>query len=151
MDDAPDLTVSKRGRNHVGRRVHASFEMRSFICAQMKRNDPVSRRFLQYASMQSSRMLILARDGKTGRIIFSPPEDELWIARTRHGYGRASKSEWETKRYVGPLFFEEADAHRKFHLGFNDYYDVYIWAADPTVSGPELHATVAEVRPSRLS
>lgn len=137
--------MSQRGRDQVGRRVHASLESRNFICAQMRRNDPISRRFIQYVSMQTSRMRILARDGKTGRIIVTPPEDELWIVRTKYGFGRASRTKWETKRYVGPLFFEEMDKYRSFHLGFDDYYDIYIGAADPTWQEEMLHASISEV------
>ncbi|KAJ4515048.1 hypothetical protein HRR83_006116 [Exophiala dermatitidis] len=97
----------------------------------MRRNDPVSRAFIQKASMYSSQVFILVRDGKTGRILVEPPEEELWLVRQRSGYGRASRSEWETIRYVGPRFFEEMERHRSFRLGFDDYYDIYIWNSNP--------------------
>ncbi|OQV00840.1 hypothetical protein CLAIMM_06285 [Cladophialophora immunda] len=145
FNEASGLTASKRGRNQVGRRIHASSEMRNFICAHMKRIDPVTRRFIQYTSMQTTRMLILVRDGKTGRIIVTPPEDDLWLVRSKHGYGRETRTEWETKRYVGPLFFEEMERFRSFSLGFDDYYDIYIWCTEPGTPWQMLHASVIEM------
>ena len=145
LNAASEVTTSQRGRDRTGRRVHASSETRNFVCAHMKRNDPVSRRFIQYTTMETSRLLILVRDGKTGRIIWTPPEDELWLARTKHGYGRAARTEWETVRYVGPVFFEEMEKQRRFKLGFDDHYDIYIWCTDPGTPPQFLHASVMEV------
>ncbi|OAL29420.1 hypothetical protein AYO22_02314 [Fonsecaea multimorphosa] len=145
FNEAVERTASQRGRNQVGRRTHASSEMRNFICAHMKRNDPVTRRFIQYTSMQTTRMLILVRDGKTGRIIVTPPKDELWLIRTKHGYGREARTEWDTKRYVGPLFFEEMERFRSFSLGFDDYYDIYVWSTEPGTDWQMLHACVIEM------
>lgn len=48
-------------------------------------------------------------------------------------------------RYVGPVFFEEMDKFRSFHLGFHDYYDIYIWAADPATPALILQSYIAEV------
>jgi hypothetical protein len=90
-------------------------------------------------------MMILARDGKTGKILVSPPEDELWLLRRKAGYGRAARNEWETVRYVGPDFFEEMDEAREFRLGFEDYYDVYIWSTDAGAHSEFLHASILEV------
>ncbi|KAJ9616708.1 hypothetical protein H2200_000427 [Cladophialophora chaetospira] len=145
LNTASDVTTSQRGRDRTGRRVHASSESRNYVCAHMKRNDPVSRRFIQYMSMETSRVLILVRDGKTGRIIWSPPEDELWLARVKRGYGRAARTEWETVRYVGPTFFEEMEKQRRFRLGLDDHYDIYIWCTDPGTPPQFLHASVMEI------
>ncbi|KAL2126582.1 hypothetical protein VTI74DRAFT_651 [Chaetomium olivicolor] len=51
----------------------------------MKRNDPVTRRFVQYAAMRPDERLILLRDGKDGRIITAPGNGQLWITRSRRG------------------------------------------------------------------
>ena len=144
FDHAEEGTFSNR-RKFGDRRSHASSEVRNFICAQMKRNDPVSRRFIQYTSMQSRRMLILVRDGKTGSILVQPPTEELWLVRRKFGWGRAARAEWETLRAVGPDFFEEMDRHRSFHLGFDDFYDIYIWSTDPGIHWQVLHTCVIQV------
>lgn len=116
------------------------------MCAQIKRNDPISRRFIQYVAMQTSRMFILVRDGKTGELIVSPDQDELWLARILIGIGRDRRnSNVQTLRFVGEEFFEEMDRQRSFHLGFDDFYDVYIWSADPGVQWQFLHACILSV------
>lgn len=89
-------------------------------------------------------MFILVRDGATGQIIASPDEEELWL--TRLIIGRSPRDESiQTTKYVGEEFFEEMDAARNFHLGFADFYDVYIWNADAGGSGEFLHASISEV------
>ncbi|KAG9773003.1 hypothetical protein KCU88_g5960, partial [Aureobasidium melanogenum] len=108
-------------------------------------DDTISRAFIQKASMYSSQVFILVRDGKTGRILVEPPEDELWLVRQRSGYGRASRAEWETIRYVGPRFFEEMERHRSFRLGFDDYYDIYIWNSNPKDERDVLHVMVTKL------
>ncbi|OAL39832.1 hypothetical protein AYO20_00744 [Fonsecaea nubica] len=149
FNEASMLMVSKRACNLSGRRIYASSEMRNYICTYMKRNHPVSRRFTQYMSMQTPRMLILVRDGKTGRIIVTPSMDELWLIRSKYGYGSNAKAAWETEKYVGPKFFEEIDNYRRFSFGFDDYYDIYIWSKNPGGPGKILHAGVMEVQGSR--
>ena len=110
-----------------GRRTHAILEARNFVCAHVKRNDPASRRFIQYLSMQTNRMLILVRDAKTGRIILNPPEEDLWLLREKSEIGRAAKNEWNVIKKVGTDFFKEMDDHRRWHFGFVEHYDLYIW------------------------
>jgi hypothetical protein len=129
-EHANEMTVEhKRGTRH-GRgvpRQHFSLEMRSFICAHMKRSDPVTRRFIQYAVMASTSMNILVRDGKTGKVITEPSHNELWLVRQRSGFGRAARTPWKIIREVNEQVFEEMEQHRKWHFGFDDYYDLYIW------------------------
>lgn len=130
--------------NSRGHRGRIDYQLRNYVCAHMKRNDPISRRFIQHVSMQTSRMFILVRDGTTGQIIASPDEEELWL--TRLIIGRSPRDESiQTTKYVGEEFFEEMDAARNFHLGFADFYDVYIWNADAGGSGEFLHASISEV------
>ena len=84
-------------RGHQFRRSHAVTEYRNIMCCHIKRNDPASRRFCQYLSMQSSRVVVLIRDAKTGKILVKPPEkpeNQTWLVRTKCGLGRASKKEW---------------------------------------------------------
>jgi hypothetical protein len=118
-------TGTRHGRGAP--RQHFSRELRSSMCAHMKRNDPVTRRFIQYAVMHSTRLNILVRDGKTGEVITEPSSDELWLLRQRGGIGRASRSPWKVIRQVNSQLFEEMEEHRKWHFGFEDYYDLYIW------------------------
>lgn len=77
--------------------------------------------------MRTNRLCILVRDAKTARILFKPPEDQLWLVREKSGLGRAVKHEWNTVRAVGPEFFKEVDDQRKWHFSFPEHCDVYVW------------------------
>lgn len=127
-DNAAALTINRQTPRGSGPRQHQVMETRSYVCGQMKRNDPVTRRLIQYLSMQSSELLVLARDGKDGRILIEPPKSERWLKRLKFGRGRASKNDWEVVQEIGKPFFEQMDAERKWNLGFDDYYDVYVWS-----------------------
>ncbi|KAF2180722.1 hypothetical protein K469DRAFT_692577 [Zopfia rhizophila CBS 207.26] len=119
------------GSRGMARRSHQIFEVRNFICGHIKRDDPVSRRFIQYLSMETFELMALVRDPKTGRVLIQPPEDELWLIREKSGWGRASRNEFRVISEVGPAFFEKMDNIRKWHFSFDEYYDVYVWDADP--------------------
>ncbi|PGH06359.1 hypothetical protein GX51_02369 [Blastomyces parvus] len=112
-----------RGRNQAIR------EGRNYICAQMRRSDPVTRRFLQYVSMQASRMMLVVRDGKTGKILVKPPDDSAWLFREKIGHRRGSQAPWKVIKRVDEAFFNEMERRRAFRLGFDDFYDVYIWSS----------------------
>ena len=103
------------------------FEARNIICAHIKRDDPVSRRLIQYLALQNHHLLVLVRDAETGKLLLKPEEDERWLHREKSGLGRAAKNEWNVLSKVGPKFFEQMDRHRDWHFGFKEYYDVYIW------------------------
>ena len=93
--DAWDLTRHQQtGRGGPYKRSFAVLEARNFICAHIKRDDPVSRRLIQYLHMQSYRLLMLVRDAETGRILVKPPEEERWLIRSKSGLGRAAKGQW---------------------------------------------------------
>ncbi|KAK3303235.1 uncharacterized protein B0T15DRAFT_495800 [Chaetomium strumarium] len=77
-------------------------ETRNVVAAYMKRNDPVTRRFIQYALMRTNEFLILVRDGKNGRIVVAPGERHRWI------------------RLAAQLQFN-----------FMNYFEVYIWDFKP--------------------
>ena len=119
------------GSRGGGPRRHVVHEARNFLCAYMKRNDPVSRRFIQYMAMQTPKVVILVRDGKTGQIIVKPPPEENWLTRSKSGTGRALKNDFEVGEHVGEAFFEKRDTARTWCLNFRDYYDVYIWDVHP--------------------
>ncbi|KAM5360707.1 hypothetical protein ACJZ2D_013585 [Fusarium nematophilum] len=114
------------GRGQI-RRQHDVVESRNILVGHMKRNDPVTRRFLQYLVMRTGELLVLVRDGKTGRVITAPPEEQLWTYRKKRGLGRASKNEWVNVLEVGPMYFALTETLRKWRFGFQDYYDVFIW------------------------
>ncbi|EEQ92317.2 uncharacterized protein BDCG_07437 [Blastomyces dermatitidis ER-3] len=125
---ASSLTIGEeriigRRRNHVVR------EGRNYICAQMKRSNPVTRRCLQYVSMQASRMMLVVRDGKTGKILVKPPDDNAWLFREKIGHRRGSQAPWNVIKRVDEAFFNEMERRRAFRLGFDDFYDVYIWSS----------------------
>ncbi|KAL1606580.1 hypothetical protein SLS60_003985 [Paraconiothyrium brasiliense] len=119
------------GSRGMARRSHQFTEMRNFICGNIKRDDAVSRRFIQYLSMETWEIRALVRDRKTGKILVRPPEEEFWLLREKAGWGRASKNEYENTIEIGPEFFETVENSRKWHFGFEEYYDVYVWDAEP--------------------
>ena len=124
---------------------HQSSEIRNFLCGHIKRNDPASRRFIQYLAMETSKVVVLVRDGKTGKIILKPPTEQNWLARYKEGVGRASKREFITTQSVGEKFFEEMDRLRKWSLSFNEYYDVYVWDFEPGQPFWNIESTVMKV------
>ncbi|KAI1373044.1 hypothetical protein F4677DRAFT_462599 [Hypoxylon crocopeplum] len=143
-----DLEVRKHSRHvQVGarsqyRRQHSIVEARNIIVGHMRRNDSVTRRFLHYLTMRSGELLVLVRDGKTGKIITAPEEDNLWTLRCKEGLGRASKNEWEIALEVGPPYFDLVDILRNWRLGFEDYYDVWIWDFVPCSSPVSLYNVI---------
>ncbi|KAK4167641.1 hypothetical protein QBC43DRAFT_311164 [Cladorrhinum sp. PSN259] len=126
-------------------------EARNFLCAHMKRNDPVTRRFIQYALMRPGEYLILVRDGKTGRIIVAPDERHRWIARSRAGVGakaghpsREDDDGWNTEFEVDSYFFELAEEQRSWDFSFTAYYEIYIWDFVPGTSPQKLYQFIKE-------
>ncbi|KAK2771436.1 hypothetical protein FQN52_000501 [Onygenales sp. PD_12] len=138
-------TFSESERIHGRGRVHATREVRNYICAQMCRSDPATRRFLQYVSMQTSRMMLVVRDAKTGKIIVKPPDDQAWLFRERMGHGRASRTPWKITKRVDEAFFTEMEERRAFRLGFDDFYDVYIWSTAAGQRFSALHSGILEM------
>ncbi|OJD29348.1 mfs allantoate protein [Diplodia corticola] len=128
-------------RSHYGRQ-HQIMESRNFICACLKRNDPVSRRFIQYLVMQANAMVALVRDVKDGKILAKPPDTELWLVRQKSGLGRASRNEWNVIKSVGPAFFEDMDRQRQWHFNFKEYFDVIIWDLEPGLHFSHLYNAV---------
>lgn len=146
-----DLEAQQHSRhNQIGgrsssRRQHDIVETRNIIVGHMKRNDPITRRFLQYLLMRTGDLLIMVRDGKTGRVITAPPEEQLWTYRMKQGLGRASKNEWRNVLEVGPLYFDMTDMLREWRFGFDDYYDVFIWDFVPCQSSLDMYNVVITV------
>lgn len=110
------------------------------MCAHIKRDDQVSRRFLQYLSMQSHRLLLLVRDAETGKLIIMPPEKERWLYRMRPAYGEST-----VLRAIGPQFFDEMDKYRQWNSFFKEVYDVYVWELEAGQPFPALYNLVQEV------
>lgn len=99
-------------------------EMRNFICIEMNR-DATTRRFIQYLSMQTHRLVVLARDAKTGRVVVKPPEEELWMIRNRDD--PHDDDDWKAVKKFDETFFEEMEQYREWSFGFSSYYDIIIW------------------------
>jgi hypothetical protein len=145
-DKAESVTnYFQTGSRGPTRRAHQHTEMRNFVCAHIKRDDPVSRRFIQYLSMESWELRVLVRDAKTGHVLVSPPDSELWLVREKSGWGRASRNEYEVIGEVGPKFFESMDKSRKWRFGFEEFYDVYIWDSSPGRSFFILQRKIEEI------
>ena len=100
--------------------------------------------------MQTNYLCLLVREAKTSRIIVQPPESELWLRREKFGLGRAVKKDWNIIQKVGPEFFKEVDSQRKWHFGFSDYYDIYLWDLRLGTSSLRLHSMIQEVNTSVL-
>ncbi|KAI1654605.1 hypothetical protein F4813DRAFT_398932 [Daldinia decipiens] len=115
------------GARSQHRRQHNIVEARNIVVGHMRRNDSVTRRFLQYCTMRAGELLVLVQDGKTGKIITAPEEEHLWTLRRKEGLGRASKNEWDILLEVGPEYFDMVDILREWRLGFEDYYEVWLW------------------------
>ncbi|KAK4693776.1 hypothetical protein P7C71_g3680, partial [Lecanoromycetidae sp. Uapishka_2] len=146
FEEGPNMTSSRQtgsSRGHI-RRTHEIVEQRNFMCANINRNDPVMRRFCQYIAMKSSSIVVVIRDAKTGRIVFQPPRDELWLTRKKSGIGRASKNEWTVLRPVDEDFFQRMEDRREWCFGFNDYYDLYMWDLIPGRQFAYLSSTIFE-------
>lgn len=149
-DKAEDVThYFQTGSRGMARRAHSIIEMRNFICGHIKRDDAVSRRFIQYLSMETWELRALVRDRKSGKILISPPEDELWILRQKSGWGRAARNEFDVIGEIGPTFFEQMDRSRKWHFGFPEVYDVYVWDSSPGRSFFILQRKLEEVSSNR--
>jgi hypothetical protein len=152
-DKAENVThYFQTGSRGMARRSHEVVEMRNFVCGHIKRDDPVSRRFIQYLSNETWEIRALVRDRKTGRILIQPPKEELWLLRQKSGWGRANRNEFDVIGEIGPEFFEQMDIARKWRFGFVEYYDVYVWDANPGRSFFILHRKLEEVscHPSAL-
>ena len=119
---------------------------RNFFGAHMKHNDPASRRFIQYMAMQAARVVVLARDGRTGQIITRPPSEQNWLIRSNSDARRMLENNYKVSKYVGEALFEEVDKERKWSLNFRDYYDIYIWDVQPGRSFIPIHDLVVNVR-----
>ncbi|KAI1347590.1 hypothetical protein F5Y01DRAFT_240286 [Xylaria sp. FL0043] len=133
------------GSRSQQRRRHDFVEARNIMVGHMKRNDSVTRRFLQYCSMRTGEILLAVRDGVTGKVVTAPPtKDALWTLRSKRGIGRAAKNEWDIELEVGPDYFDFVEDYRNWYLGFEDYYEVWIWHFVPGESGTMLYNVVVE-------
>lgn len=92
------------------RRQHSIAEARNIVVGHMKRNDSFTRRFIQYCTMRAGEILILVRDGKTGKIVTAPEKDHMWTYREKNGLGRASKNNWDKILEVGHDYFMAVDS-----------------------------------------
>ncbi|KAI0485340.1 hypothetical protein GGR56DRAFT_70131 [Xylariaceae sp. FL0804] len=146
-----DLGASQRSHHHqVGarshhRRQHNLVEARNIVVGHMKRKDSVTRRFLQYCSMRTGELVLLVRDGRTGKVITGPGDAEaLWTLRSKQGIGRASKNEWKVHLKVGFEYFDRVDRLRDWRLGFDDYFEVWIWDLVPANSPIRFYNVIYE-------
>ena len=134
FDQAEEWTMSKRAGGHgQGPRIHAVAEYKNIIAGHIKRNDPVSRRFVQYLAMYAGHIQLLVRDAKTGRILVEPPEEHRWLVREKGGLGRTSRTEWIVRKSVGEDMFEQISGKkvREWQFGFTSYYDIIVWDSFP--------------------
>lgn len=127
-------------------------EARNFICAHMKRNDPISRRFIQYALMRPGEHFILVRDGKTGRIGVAPEDYNRWIVRSRsgvgvrpgEGYGRHGNDGWDLELEVDAMSFELTGMQCQWKFSFSANHEIYIWDFAPGNSLGKMYKYIKE-------
>ncbi|KAF2094120.1 hypothetical protein NA57DRAFT_80538 [Rhizodiscina lignyota] len=144
--DADNMTVRQQSGSRYQGRSHRILEFRGFICAQMNRLDPISRRFLTYVNMNYTNLLVLVRDGHTGEILVQPfKEEDRWLVRHKEGIGRAAKNKWKVISQVDEKFFEQMDHLRLWRFGFDQYYDVVIWDRFAGRRFAYLHNTVQDL------
>ncbi|KAI1435512.1 hypothetical protein GGR50DRAFT_314561 [Xylaria sp. CBS 124048] len=133
------------GARSQQRRQHHFVEARNLMVGHMKRKDPVTRRFLQYCSMRTGELLIAVIDRRNGKVLTAPKDqDALWTLRYKMGKGRAAKNEWETVLEVGHEYFLGVELYRNWHLGFDDYLEVWIWSFVPGEDGFMLYNVIVE-------
>jgi hypothetical protein len=132
FDRAEDYTYDKRMKatrpGEPAARVLS--QVRNFMAAHLKRSDPVSRRLIQYLAMQAQDLLLLVRDGKTGRFLIRPHDEECWLARNSSILEGIDDDEpdWRVTKSVG----EDLLAHsagknvRDWQFGFTDYDDIIV-------------------------
>jgi len=125
-------------------------EARNMVCAYMKRNDAASRRFIQYILLSRGEALILVRDGKTGKIVVAPEENERWWRRSipgfmgpRPGHHVSDSLPWR-KDEVNANFFARTQVDRAWKLGFDSYYEVYIWDNAPGQEIESLYRLISD-------
>ncbi|KAK4187166.1 hypothetical protein QBC35DRAFT_385541 [Podospora australis] len=137
----------------VIRRQSELVEARNYVCAYMKRNDPSTRRFIQYAMMRPGDHLILVRDGKTGRIITAPQDEHLWIARSRQGgigfrvgqtMAHSGDDGWMIELAVDADFFDIAQEECEWEVNFTDCYEIYIWDFAPGNKATKMYHFIKE-------
>lgn len=148
FENAHTMTTRQQtGARARGPRTHEVSEYKNIICGYIKRNDPVSRRFVQYLQMESGNLCVLVRDAKTGRVIVKPPNEHLWLTRRKAGMGRAVKNDWVIGKEVGPDLFQMlSDGKDKdWKFGFNDYYDLQIWDLQPGQHFDNLYVKIQEM------
>lgn len=122
FDEAESLTVERLvGRRGFGGGAPPAVQFKNVTGFCIKRNDPVSRRFVQYLSMQTRYVCLMVRDAKTGKILVRPPEEHNWLVRVQGGLGRDDRVE---KLHVGEDELYDLLENRRsesWKLGFNDY------------------------------
>ncbi|KAK4095743.1 hypothetical protein N658DRAFT_511804 [Parathielavia hyrcaniae] len=142
--------------NHLGsisrktlRRQHVITESRNYVCAHMKRNDPVTRRFIQYAVMRPGEQFILVRDGIDGRIVVAPDKQHRWLVRSRRGVSATGRNQhddnWDIERAVDPTFFAVAQMTREWHFNFESCYEIYMWDHVPGQSPMDMYHHIREM------
>ncbi|KAM7215461.1 hypothetical protein V8F06_009127 [Rhypophila decipiens] len=144
MDLSAEKSTTYNQMKSVSRKlVRRQVESRNFVCAHMKRNDPITRRFIQYALMRPGELFILVRDGMNGRTVTAPQECHRWLVRSRAGNSRfrpgieptgqkhSRDDGWEVGMEVNADFFELAEEERSWHFGFKSYYEIYLWDFSP--------------------
>lgn len=146
---ADQMTVRRQGgRRPLGGKPPPGVQFKNVTAFCIKRNDPISRRFVQYLSMESRNVCMNVRDAKTGRVLVEPPTEHKWLMRVQGGLG---PDDWIEKLHVGDdETYELLENSRSatWQFGFNDYYDITAWDLEPGMHCSILWSTIQEVSAS---
>ena len=128
------------------KRSTARKQCKNFVAANIKRNDPVSRRFIQYLCMQRSHVTMMVRDAKSGSVLVKPESEYIWLDRHKAGYDCFGDPEWDDGLSVNEELLTTFSTRRvrEWQFGFTDYYEVICWDVVPNRSFSTLHATILD-------
>ena len=147
FDGAEEYTVRRQAAGRAqGPGAQVAVEYKNILAAHIKRKDPFSRRFVQYLAMQTTSVVLLVRDAKTGRVLVTPPEEHCWLQREKTSLGRLATTEWIVRKSVGEDLLEQMTGRQKrdWQLHFTDFYDVIVWDLQPGQPYARLCNTVQE-------
>ncbi|KAF7184910.1 hypothetical protein HII31_13722 [Pseudocercospora fuligena] len=146
FDMAEQMTFSKV--SFVNRqRVRGISQAKNVMCLYLKRNDPISRRFVQYLHMASSKVCVLVRDAKTGNVLRPrPPQKHFWLLRAGFQHGADAEPEWTVKKSIGDDLFKDLEGLKAqtLQLGFNDIFDVTVWSTEPGQQWATFYNTIQD-------
>ncbi|KAI5791909.1 hypothetical protein EDC01DRAFT_784720 [Geopyxis carbonaria] len=123
----------------VTKHTHAAVETRNLIAGLLGRSEEGTRRFLALADTWRHRIVLWARDGRTGEMLYQPPEDECWLMRSL----APGASAWKVMSAFDESMKAKIEDSRPWKFVADDCVDVVLWSRSD--SGIDLAAFLGEV------